>query len=354
MFRRLLIGAIACVCIPDSVFAQSDGAPPFAVAPDPVSFSNGDVKLAGALLKPVGQGPFPAVVIVHGAGPATMDEPAFRVHANAFREGGFIVLLYDKRGSGASTGVLDTADYDDLAGDLAAGIKFLRSRSDIIPSKIGVLGRSEGGWIGALAASHDPIIAFVIMSSGSAVRPYDEALFATGTALTRLGASAEEVKAATNAKAALWAYYKKVAAAAAGASQSAALKQERDALQSRLQSFARFAPQIPQVVRDPSTTPVEFFRAFTAKMDFDPARSLAASQAAILEVIGADDNVVEPASTVAAFDRLRQQGRDVTVQVLPGVDHSLVIMTNQGPRYPDDYPEFTVRWARARIDHADK
>ena len=330
--------------------AQTDGAPPFAFNVDSVQFSNPPVRLAGAVLKPDGNGPFPAIVIVHGAGPATFDEPAFRVHANAFVHGGFAVLLYDKRGSGKSTGILDTSDYDDLAADLSAGVQYLRTRGDIVPGKVGILGRSEGGWIGTLAASRDPLIKFVILSSGSGVRPSEQTLFATAGSLRSLGASTQEVEAATAAKSALWTYYGRVANLDSIAARSADMQIARDSLEKKLRSFARFAPEIPQIVRDPAHTPPAFFRAFTHKIDYDPAPAFHAANAALLEIIGDQDEVIDPASTIAVFEGLRSAGRDVTVRILPGVGHSLVIMTKASPRYPEDYPEFAVRWARAVID----
>ena len=335
-------------------YAQTDGAPPFAFAVDSVSFSNGDVRLAGAVLKPEGDGPFPAVVIIHGAGPATLSEPAFRVHANSFVQSGFAVLLYDKRGSGKSTGDLDLSDYDDLAADLAAGVKYLRARRDIIPDKIGVLGRSEGGWIGALAASRDSLLAFVILSSGSGVRPSEQVIFSTVTALRAMGATPGEVEGAIAAKLAQWEYYRKVAKMDSAAGISTVMQAERDSLLRQLRSFARFAPEVPQNVRDPARTPSVFFLAFTNKIDYDPLASYRTSQAALLEVIGANDQVVDPVSTAAMFEKLRQEGRNVSVRILPDVGHSLTIMTKEGQRYPEDYPEFVVRWARAQIDEAKK
>ncbi len=332
----------------------ADGMPPFAFAVAPVSFSNADVKLSGAVLKPEGNGPFPAVVMVHGAGGGTFDEPALRIHANAFVRGGFAVLLYDKRGSGKSTGDLDTSDYDDLAADLAAGVRYLRERRDIVADQVGVLGRSEGAWIGTLAASRDPRIAFVVLSSGSGVRPYEQTLFSTARAIRATGATDEDVDAATEAKAALWAFYGQIAKLDAPGSPSAAMQERRDALEKRLQSFARFAPQIPQRVRNPRSNPAAFYRAFTQKINYDPTPAFREARAPLLLVIGANDEVVDPPSTVAVFDALRQSGRDVTVRTLPDVGHSLVVMTKDGPRYPADYPEVAVRWARAVIDRARK
>ena len=208
---RIVIGTLLVLIGCSLGRAQTGGGPPFAFKLDSVLFSNFPVRLAGAILKPDGYGPFPAIVILHGAGPATFDEPAFRVHANAFARGGFAVLLYDKRGSGKSTGMLDTSDYDDLAADLAAGVQYLRTRGDVVPGKIGILGRSEGGWVGTLAASRDTAIRFVVLSSGSGVRPSTQTLFAIDRALRQRGASGEEAEAATGATSALWSFYGSIA-----------------------------------------------------------------------------------------------------------------------------------------------
>ena len=329
--------------------AQTDGAPPFRFPVDSVSFSNGDIRLAGAFLKPAGDGLFPAVVIVHGAGHATLGEPAFRVHANAFVQGGFAVLLYDKRGSGKSTGDLDTSDYDDLAGDLAAGVGYLRTRPDVISHKIGVLGRSEGGWVGALAASRDSLLAFVILSSGSGVRPSEQVNYSTRTALRAMGASPQDVEAAMAAKSAQWEFYRKVTKMGPAGRISAAMQAERDSLVSRLRLLARFAPQVPQNVRDPSHTPYAFFEAFTHMIDYDPLPSYRTAKAALLAVVGSKDEVVDPTSTEALFEQLHKEGRRVSVRILPDVGHSLLTMTNEGWRYPGDYPEFVVRWACTQV-----
>lgn len=333
-----------------SMVSTAEAQPSFASSPTPVTFANGDVTLSGALLMPDGprSAPAPAVVLLHGAGPGTHDEPAFRVHANAFVHAGFAVLVFDKRGSGKSTGDLDASDYDDLAGDVAAGVRLLRARADINSDRIGVLGRSEGGWVGALAASKDPRIAFVIMSSGSAVAPYGQTLFSTANALRAHGATPEEVKEASAAKAALWEYYRDVAKDIAwGRSDEGQLA--RAAVEARLKPFARFAPEIPQRVANPRERAPAFFQAFARKIYFEPEPVFRAVRAPLLEIIGANDDVVDAAGTVGALERLRSAGVDVTTRVLPDVDHTLLITTANGPRYPDDYPEFAVRWALEQL-----
>jgi fermentation-respiration switch protein FrsA (DUF1100 family) len=67
-----------------------------------VRFHNGAVALAGSVLVPTGPGPHPGVVMAHGAGP--QDREGYRPLADLFARHGIAALVYDKRGSGQSTG----------------------------------------------------------------------------------------------------------------------------------------------------------------------------------------------------------------------------------------------------------
>lgn len=267
---------------------DSGQAPPFEFdrPPERVTFRNGDVQLTGVLVKPDGVGPFPAVILVHGSGPATHDEPAFVVHANSFLRQGFAVLSYDKRGSGESTGNLEISDHDDLAHDVSSAVSYLRTRSEIAPSKIGLLGRSEGGWVGTLAASRDPQVSFVVMSSGCAVGPYGETLYWTGTSLRAKGVSDRRIEEAVKLKAAVWAFYRKVAE---GKISHSAQRRDLASLRRRFSQFADLHPELPPGIMDPDIEDPRKFSAFTHMIYYDPAPALSAVHAPLLEAIGAND-----------------------------------------------------------------
>src|SRR5687767_2623402 len=68
-----------------------------------VSFDQADAKLAGTLLTPTTKGPHPAIILLHGSGPLTRYK--FGPYPHFFTSLGFAVLIYDKRGTGASTGL---------------------------------------------------------------------------------------------------------------------------------------------------------------------------------------------------------------------------------------------------------
>ena len=127
-----------------------------------------------ALDLPAGAGPFPAVVVGHGSGPATKDEGAFVV--GFWRSLGYAVLRYDKRGAGRSTGTyrgLSAANSPEqvveLADDMLAGVAFLKTRADIQAGRIGLMGVSQAGWIMAAAAERSSDVRFFVAAVGSVV-----------------------------------------------------------------------------------------------------------------------------------------------------------------------------------------
>jgi len=137
----------------------------------PHVFENGDVRLAFTLDLPEGRGPFPAVVLGHGSGRVTRDQLLWASrHLTSL---GFAVLRFDKRGIGESTGTfvfVGTKDspwvFPQLASDVAAGVRFLRTRPEIDPRRIGLFGASQAGWILPLAARELGDVSFMVLWSG--------------------------------------------------------------------------------------------------------------------------------------------------------------------------------------------
>ena len=150
---------------------RAEARPP-AFKQEETSFQNGDVTLSGTLLLPPAKAPSPAVVFLHGSG--AEGRFASRFLAEHFVRHGIAALIYDKRGVGKSTGDWKASDFNDLAGDAIAAVRFLQQRKEINPVRIGVYGHSQGGMIAPLVASRAKDVAFVISGAGSAV-PLHEA-----------------------------------------------------------------------------------------------------------------------------------------------------------------------------------
>ncbi|WP_437920763.1 alpha/beta hydrolase family protein [Sphingobacterium sp. LRF_L2] len=114
-------------------------------------------RLVGTLSVPRGQGRFPAVVLVTGSGPQDRDETIeghkpFKVIADYLTKRGIIVLRYDERGIGASSGNYINSNIGDFSKDVISAVDFIRKQHKVAVSKIGVIGHSEGGLIAELIA----------------------------------------------------------------------------------------------------------------------------------------------------------------------------------------------------------
>lgn len=82
------------------------------------------------------------------------------------RRRGIAVLRFDERGVGASSGDFSAATSEDLADDVRAALVFLRAKSDIDGSRLGLVGHSEGGLIAPMVAAADPAVAAVVSMAG--------------------------------------------------------------------------------------------------------------------------------------------------------------------------------------------
>lgn len=132
-----------------------------------VHLSNGDIQLAGTLITPSMPGRHPAIILVHGSGPANREWTL--PFARFLIRHGMAILTYDKRGVGGSTGDWNTASFDDLASDVVAAFEYLKTRPEIDATRIGLLGVSQAGWVMPLAAVRAKDIAFLISISGPSV-----------------------------------------------------------------------------------------------------------------------------------------------------------------------------------------
>ena len=112
-----------------------------------------DVVLPGTLTLPLGEGPFPAVILIHGSGPCDRDETAFgtapfRDIAETLPEKGIAVYRFDKRTYAFGDLVADDTAFtlmDESILDAAMAVRLLSRRDDIDPGRIFILGHSLGG-----------------------------------------------------------------------------------------------------------------------------------------------------------------------------------------------------------------
>lgn len=158
-----------------------------------LAWTNDGARLAGDLVLPETPGPHPALIFFHGSGDATRKEILPRLYATKLAANGIALLLFDKRGCGESTGNWRDTDFVGMARDGLAGITEMKKRSDIDPKKLGVIGQSEGGWLGPLAATLSSDVKFVVAISGPTISPAEQMIFYHETAMKQEGLSDDAI-----------------------------------------------------------------------------------------------------------------------------------------------------------------
>ncbi|MFT7578768.1 MAG: pimeloyl-ACP methyl ester carboxylesterase [Myxococcota bacterium] len=138
------------------------------------SYTWGDPILAGTLTLPGGDGPFPAVLLITGSGPQDRDETIFEhkpfwVIADHLTRRGIGVLRVDDRGVGQSGGDVSKITLQTNADDVRTSLAWLRARPDVDPSRVGLIGHSEGGILAAMVAADNPDVSFIVSLAGPGV-----------------------------------------------------------------------------------------------------------------------------------------------------------------------------------------
>ncbi|MGN6477928.1 MAG: alpha/beta hydrolase family protein [Flavipsychrobacter sp.] len=165
---------------PSEVVRPQTPVPPFQYESEDVSFTNADksITYGGTITIPRTPGAKPALLLITGSGAQNRDEELaghkpFAVIADYLTNKGYIVLRVDDRGVGKTTGSRKTATSADYAKDANAAIDYLKSRKEVNPKKIGIMGHSEGGMIAPMVAASRNDIDFIILEAGPGVKIYE-------------------------------------------------------------------------------------------------------------------------------------------------------------------------------------
>jgi len=272
----------------------------------PVSFANGDIHLRGTLVKPPGRGTFPAIVVLGGSDWNLRDH--VRREADIFASMGLASLIYDKRGHGKSSGD-GLCSFDETASDVCAAVAALQKRSDVRADRIGIFGRSRGGWFAPLAASKCHEAAFLVLFVPPAVSPARQETTRRLHEMRAAGFSEEEVEAGRKYLELLW---------RAGDSEDAWNRYAAARESVKVKGWIPYLDGLD--ARD--SDDAKWIR---MNMSYDPIPALEHVTCPVLALFGESDNNVTPADNVDPMERaLRRAGNhDVTLKVLPRADHGL-------------------------------
>ncbi|MCK5942794.1 MAG: alpha/beta fold hydrolase, partial [Planctomycetes bacterium] len=295
------------------------------------------VELAGTIHRPRAAERYPAIVFTHGSEPGV--RKGYAAWAEPFVARGIAVVVFDKRGCGESEGTyVEAPDLDRPAGDVLAWVDLLVADAKV--SSIGVLGWSQGGWVGPLAASRSPHIDCVVAISGAGVSPLEQNIYDKTNRAAATGLTPAQVARFERTLRAVWTYL------ATGEGREAAQRAwDENAGEAWFERVYRGAPMMDRdvVLRDVR------MREYPAHACFDPAPVLAKLRVPMLAVFGERDRIVPVERSRAAMTAAaRSAGFSLTVQVVPGGDHGL----RGGERPVSEVRRDIVAWAEAALANA--
>jgi len=288
-------------------------AKPYPYKEEEVAYNNpaANIELAATLTIPSGKGPFPAVLLMSGSGPHDRDETLmghkpFLVLADYLTRKGIVVLRADKRGVGKSGGDYSKAVMEDFASDADAGVAYLKTRSEVDPHRIGLVGHSEGGVEAPMSAAHNHDVAFVVLLAGTGV-PGDQLLPEQARLIEQsAGKKPDEIEKdlATQREV------------------LAAVKKDKDDATLEKDLRAILAGKVPEAQMDMQIKTVSspWFRGLLA---FDPAGTLSKLTCPVLVLNGEKDVQVPPDQNLPPIRKALEAGGNKNFEIveLPGLNH---------------------------------
>lgn len=134
----------------------------------------GPVPLPGTLTLPVGKGPFPGLIIVHGSGAGDRDltvgaDKPYRDIAWGLASQGIAVLRYDKRSNVNPAWFANKAFtvWDETVQDAVSALGVLRTQREIDPKRTLMIGHSLGGMLAPRIAKADGKLAGIVLLAGA-------------------------------------------------------------------------------------------------------------------------------------------------------------------------------------------
>ena len=294
--------------------------PPFPYREEEVSYENtkAGIKLAGTLTIPENAENFPAVILISGSGAQDRDETIFEhkpflVIADYLTRNGIAVLRVDDRGVGGSEGNTGNATSEDFAGDVLAGIEFLKTRKEVNSSKIGLIGHSEGGIVAPVVANKTSDVAFVVLLAGPGI-PGEQIIYEQGRLIgLASGMTEEQVEQNQKTQETIFNIIK--------AEKDSAIRLDR--LQ---RTFT--GGMYPMMNEDQKKAVDQQISAvnspwFSHFLKYDPYPALTKLKCPVLALIGEKDLQVPPNSNLPAIEKALAEGGNKNFKTLelPGLNH---------------------------------
>jgi pimeloyl-ACP methyl ester carboxylesterase len=278
-----------------------------------ISVENKEIILKGTLAKPDMTAPYPVVVATHTSHAGTRDFGVYQHLAELLTAHGVAVFLFDRRGSGESSGSFETATFSDLAADVRGAINCLKSRDDIDARRIGLWGMSQGGWIAPLVTAESKDVTFLIAVSAVGVSPAEQMNYSAEYQLREKGYSPDAVSQMLALRGIVDAYYRGDAA--------------RSAAQARLDA-KRSEPWFPLAYLSPTLPDDPAVAKWYQEMDYDPRPVMQEVRVPVLLIYGEIDPWVPIEKSVSQWRKFGPE--DTTVKHIKDANHFMISIDQSG------------------------
>ncbi|MDQ6785833.1 MAG: alpha/beta fold hydrolase [Acidobacteriota bacterium] len=308
------------------VSRPQDPQKPYPYNEEEVSYKNvkDNVKLAGTLTLPRGEGKFPAVVLITGSGSQDRDETIlghrpFLVLADYLTRRGIAVLRVDDRGVGGSDLGSRSATTENYVGDVLAGVGFLKSRREINSKQIGLIGHSEGGIIAPMAAVSSNDVAFIVMLAGLGQTGADAVLSQIALLNKANGETPETIERAGNLQKSLFTVIKSEPDNKIAEQKINEMLEERKSKMNE-QEMKAFAAVEANIKAQMPILLSPWYRYFLA---YNPRPTLEKVRVPVLALDGDNDLQVSPKENLDLIAAALEKGgnKDYTVKSFPKLNH---------------------------------
>jgi pimeloyl-ACP methyl ester carboxylesterase len=341
LFKRVL-GVILLFCGiiglvgPLHAWEQAEGG---SFTREVIRFESRQFKVVGDLHLPDPGKRQPAVIWVHGDGPArrNMSGRPNRI-MSSFLETGFACFNYDKPGYGESTGEFSRGKlFEERAAILVDAAKVLKNHPAVDPGRIGLWGISQAGWVMPLAAMATEDIAFMIAISCAGTDSIEQSAYLVEKQVLCEGYGEEEAKKVRQ-------YY----------SQRARARNYEEYLEA-----AEYLDKNPVIsaMRWGGIKSEEQFSPWpdSHQVFYNPMAHVEKLTIPILAVYGDRDTQMDPFQAKEAYEKaLKKAGNPLSrVEIFPSADHGIILsktgcMKEQRERrsaeYAPGYIELMVSW----------
>jgi hypothetical protein len=284
-----------------------------------ITFSNKGATLHGTLYLPLTNRPVPAVVVYHGAAEPLASTPLYMHLSRGLPQLGIAVLLFDRRGSGASSGT-NNVSYETLADDGIAGANALRVVPQVDAARVGYWGISQGGWLATFAAARDPRAAFAVAVSAPLTTPEVQMEFADSNHLYALGYARADIDDMLEARK-MWTGYlrgtntREQAVAAIGK------------IENKPWYPYMYMPTVAQLKGPDQST-------WVTQMDDDPFKAVNKVTIPMLFILASNDPWIPIKETAAKLRAVCATHPRMSYIVIPGVNH--LMMPAPVPEHMED------------------